>query len=112
MIGEDRIVASRGRACPAHGSPGDLADLVLDPSTPVRPLVHGAFVDLNQEGRRTGRGGETLPLSYLGKILIVLAGPVDVHATRGAVPLLVRSLRAALRALHGPPVSRSLVDRP
>src|SRR6266487_3352687 len=95
-------VRALGRTCPAHGPPSDLADPVLDPATPVRPLVHGALMSLNQEGRCGGGDGESLPLSYPCKVLIVLAGPVDVDAARGTVPLLVRSLFAALGALHGP----------
>jgi hypothetical protein len=87
---------------PAHGSPGDLADSVLDPPSPVRSLGHGALVRLNQEGRRIGRVGEPLSPSYPGEILIVLAGPVDVDAAKGTVPLFVRGLCATLRALHGP----------
>lgn len=87
---------------PAHGSPGDLADLVLDLPSAVGALGHGKLVGVDQERRRTGSGGKPLSLSYPGEILIVLAGPVDVHTARGAVPLFVRSLCAALRALHGP----------
>jgi hypothetical protein len=88
--------------CPAHGPPGDLTDLVLHPSASVRSLVHGPLVRLKEKRRGIGSGRNSLPLPYLSEILIMLAGPVDVDTARDAVPLLVRSFRAALGALHGP----------
>jgi hypothetical protein len=53
---------------------------VLDLATPLRALIHGAHMILQQERRRIGGSAQSLPLSYSGEIPIMLARPVHIHS--------------------------------
>ena len=94
-------VSQRESVLPPHCPPSDLAHLMFDPAASLRALVHRPGVRLNEEGRRGCGGREPLSPSDPGKVLVVLARPVDVHAASDAAPFLIRCLCAALRTSHG-----------
>src|SRR5690242_15241336 len=84
----------------AHRATRDLTYPVFLPAAVVGALGHGRLMSLEQEGWCARGHPEPLLASDLGKILVMLAGPVHVDLAGRAVPLLVRCQRSAIRALH------------
>src|SRR3954470_6363868 len=83
-----------------HCAAGDLTDLVLDLAAAACAVAHHAFVHLDQEARRRWTRRQALLLTNVGEVVVVLARPVHVHATRDAVPLRLGRLGSTLWAAH------------
>jgi hypothetical protein len=104
LAGSDDVLAGVGRgkascavAITSPGyfwAPGNSPAIAMPDATCRLAMIHRGRVSRDQQGRYIGMSGKSLPLSYSGQIRIMLAGAVNVHASFGAIPILVRCFRA------------------